>query len=136
MNKKWWAKMKGIEFLLLGLGALVGAFLRYKIAESPILFGVLPVNILIINVVGSFILGMFVVISMNFNLDPKYSIFIAIGFCGSFTTMSSFALQSVSLIDSRQFVLFGLNLIGNVGLSILALVAGRSIMSAVLTIIK
>jgi CrcB protein len=136
MNKKWWAKMKGIEFLLLGLAALIGAFLRYKIAESPILFGVLPVNILIINVVGSFILGMFVVISMNFNLDPKYSIFIAIGFCGSFTTMSSFALQSVSLIDSRQFVLFGLNLIGNVGLSILALVAGRSIMSAVLTIIK
>lgn len=136
MNKKWWAKMKGIEFLLLGLGALVGAFLRYKIAESPILFGVLPINILIINVVGSFVLGMFVVISMNFNLDPKYSIFIAIGFCGSFTTMSSFALQSVSLIDSRQFVLFGLNLIGNVGLSILALVAGRSIMSAVLTIIK
>jgi CrcB protein len=120
--------LKGIEFMLLGLGALAGAFLRYKIAESPIVFGVLPINILIINVVGSFILGMFVVISIHFNLDPKYSIFMAIGFCGSFTTMSSFALQSVSLIDSKHFVLFGLNLIGNVGLSILALVAGRVIM--------
>jgi CrcB protein len=125
-------KMNGIEFLLLGLGALAGAFLRYKIAESPILFGVLPINILIINVVGSFILGIFVVISMHFNLDPKYSIFIAIGFCGSFTTMSSFALQSVGLIDSKHFVLFGLNLIGNVGLSILALVTGRAIMIAML----
>jgi CrcB protein len=120
--------LKGIEFLLLGLGALAGAFLRYKISESPIVLGVLPINILIINVVGSFILGMFVVISIHFNLDPKYSIFMAIGFCGSFTTMSSFALQSVSLIDSKHFVLFGLNLIGNVGLSILALVAGRVIM--------
>ena len=124
--------MKGIEFLILGLGALAGAFLRYKIAESPILLGVLPINILIINVIGSFILGMFVVISMHFDLDPKYSVFLAIGFCGSFTTMSSFALQSVSLIDSKQFVLFGLNLIGNVGLSILALVTGRMIMVAVL----
>ena len=124
--------MKGIEFLLLGLGALAGAFLRYKITESPILLGVLPINILIINVVGSFILGMFVVISMYFNLDPKYSVFIAIGFCGSFTTMSSFALQSVSLIDSKHFALFGLNLIGNVGLSILALVIGRAIMTAIL----
>ncbi|MDP9490267.1 MAG: fluoride efflux transporter CrcB [Thermoproteota archaeon] len=124
--------MKGIEFLLLGLGALAGAFLRYKIAESPILLGVLPINILIINVMGSFILGMFVVISMHFNLDPKYSVFIAIGFCGSFTTMSSFALQSVSLIDSKHFALFGLNLIGNVGLSVLALVIGRAIMTAVL----
>ena len=124
--------MKGIEFLILGLGALAGAFLRYKIAESPILLGVLPINILIINVIGSFILGMFVVISMHFNLDPKYSVLIAIGFCGSFTTMSSFALQSVSLIDSRHLVLFCLNLIGNVGLSILALVIGRMIMLAVL----
>jgi fluoride exporter len=124
--------MKGIEFLLLRLGALAGAFLRYKIAESPVLFGVLPINILIINVVGSFILGMFVVISMNFNLDPKYSIFIAIGFCGSFTTMSSFALQSVSLIDSKHFVLFGLNLIGNLGLSILALLTGMTIMLTML----
>ena len=124
--------MKGIEFLILGLGALAGAFLRYKIAESPILLGVLPINILIINVIGSFILGMFVVISMHFDLDPKYSVFLAIGFCGSFTTMSSFALQSVSLIDSKHFVLFGLNLIGNVGLSILALVTGRMIMLAVL----
>ena len=124
--------MKGIEFLILGLGALAGAFLRYKIAESPTLLGVLPINILIINVIGSFILGMFVVISMYFNLDPKYSVFIAIGFCGSFTTMSSFALQSVSLIDSKHFALFGLNLIGNIGLSILALVIGRTIMTAIL----
>ena len=124
--------MKGIEFLILGLGALAGAFLRYKIAESPILLGVLPINILIINVIGSFILGMFVVISMHFDLNPKYSVFLVIGFCGSFTTMSSFALQSVSLIDSKHFVLFGLNLIGNVGLSILALVTGRMIMLAVL----
>ena len=124
--------MKGVEFLLLGLGALAGAFLRYKMTESPILFGVLPINILIINVLGSFILGIFVVISMNYNLDPKYSIFIAIGFCGSFTTMSSFAFQSVSLIETKDFVLFGLNLIGNVGLSILALVAGRAIMLVVL----
>lgn len=124
--------MKGIEFLLLGLGALAGAFLRYKIAESPTLLGVLPINILIINVIGTFMLGMFVVISMHFNLDPKYSVFIAIGFCGSFTTMSSFALQSVSLIDSKHFALFGLNLIGNVGLSILALMIGRTIMTAIL----
>ena len=124
--------MKGVEFLLLGLGALAGAFLRYKMTESPILFGVLPINILIINVSGSFILGIFVVISVYYNLDPKYSIFIAIGFCGSFTTMSSFAFQSVSLIDTKDFVFFGLNLIGNVGLSILALMTGRAIMLAVI----
>jgi fluoride ion exporter CrcB/FEX len=51
--------MKGIELLLLSVGALAGTFLRYKIASSPILFGIFPVNTLIVNVLGSFVLGIF-----------------------------------------------------------------------------
>jgi len=108
--------MKGIEFVLLAVGALAGAFLRYKIASSPILFGVLPLNVLIINVVGSFILGIFSFLSVSLNLDTKYSILLAVGFCGSFTTMSSFALESINLLDNKQFALFALNLFANVGL--------------------
>jgi len=124
--------MKGIEFVFLAVGALGGAFLRYKITESPIIFGTLPINILIINVVGSFLLGIFVVLSTYLNLDAKYSFLVSIGFCGSFTTMSSFALQSVSLLDTKNFMLFALNLLGNVGLSILALFGGREITNLLL----
>jgi len=51
--------MKGMESILLVIGAVAGAFLRYKIVSSPIMLGVLPVNILIVNVIGSFILGVF-----------------------------------------------------------------------------
>jgi CrcB protein len=126
--------MKGLEFVFLGIGALAGAFLRYKIASSPILLGALPINILIINVAGSFILGVFTVISSNFNLDPKYSMLIAIGFCGSFTTMSSFALESVNLFNNKQFALFFLNIIGNVALSLGAVILGRTIALGVIKI--
>ena len=49
--------MKGIEFALLAIGAVARAFVRYKMAESPLMLGTLSVNILVINVVGSFILG-------------------------------------------------------------------------------
>jgi CrcB protein len=119
--------MKGIEFVLLAVGALAGAFLRYKIASSPILFGVLPLNVLIINVVGSFILGIFSILSVSLNLDTKYSILLAVGFCGSFTTMSSFALESINLLDNKQFVFFALNLFANVGLSLGAIVLGRAL---------
>jgi len=49
--------MKGLEFVLLGIGALAGAFLRYKLVSSTIVIGTLPVNIIVINVIGSFILG-------------------------------------------------------------------------------
>lgn len=126
--------MKGIEFVLLGAGALAGAFLRYKITSSPILFGVLPVNVLIINVAGSLILGVFSVLSQSFNLDTKYSILLAVGFCGSFTTMSSFALESVNLLDSKQFALFALNVSANVGLSLGAIMAGRMLGLALIRI--
>jgi CrcB protein len=126
--------MKGIEFVLLAVGALAGAFLRYKIASSPILFGVLPLNVLIINVVGSFILGIFSILSVSLNLETKYSILLAVGFCGSFTTMSSFALESINLLDNKQFALFALNLFANVGLSLGAIVLGRALSVALIRI--
>jgi len=126
--------MKGIEFVLLAVGALAGAFLRYKIASSPILFGVLPLNVLIINVVGSFILGIFSILSVSLNLDTKYSILLAVGFCGSFTTMSSFALESINLLDNKQFALFALNVFANVGLSLGAIVLGRALSVALIRI--
>lgn len=120
-------KIKGLEFVLLGVGALAGAFLRYKLVSSTIVIGTFPVNILIINVIGSFILGVFLILSIFWNLDTKYSLLFAIGFCGSFTTMSSFALESVNLLDNKQFTLFALNILGNVGLSLGAIILGRSI---------
>ena len=120
-------KIKGLEFVLLGVGALAGAFLRYKLVSSTIVIGIFPVNILIINVIGSFILGVFSILSIFWNLDTKYSLLFAIGFCGSFTTMSSFALESVNLLDNKQFALFGLNILANVGLSMGAIILGRSI---------
>ena len=124
--------MKGIEFILLSIGALAGAFIRYKMTSSPILFGFLPVNVLLVNIIGSFIVGIFSILSTTFNLDPKYSLFLFVGFCGSFTTMSSFALESINLLDNRQFALFGLNVFGNVGLSLVAVILGRTITLAVI----
>ena len=125
--------MKGFEFIFLAAGSVFGAFLRYKITESQLLFNTLPMNVLIVNVIGAFILGIFVILSEQWNLDGRYSLFAAVGFCGSLTTMSSFALDSSNLLDNQHYAALGINLIANVGLSIGALIAGKSLMNVILS---
>jgi CrcB protein len=116
-----------MEFAFLGIGALAGAFLRYRITESPVLLaGTLPVNVLAVNVIGSFILGVFSILSVAWHLDAKYSLLVAVGFCGSLTTMSSFALETTNLADSRQLGAAAVAILANVGLSIGAVMGGRS----------
>ena len=124
--------MKGLEFIFLAVGSVLGAFLRYKVTESPILFNTLPVNVLIINVIGAFILGVFVILSQQWHLDGKYSLFAAVGFCGSLTTMSAFALDSSNLLENNHYVTLVANIVANVGLSIAGLIGGKSLMSAII----
>ena len=123
--------MKGLELAFLGMGAVLGAFVRYKITASPLILNTLPVNVLIVNVIGAFILGIFVVLSQQWNWDGRFSLFVAVGFCGSLTTMSSFALDSSNLLDNSHYGALAANILANVGLSIGALIGGKTLMNAI-----
>jgi CrcB protein len=125
-------RMKGIELILLVVGAVAGAFLRYKIVSSPMLLGSLPLNVLFVNIIGSFILGVFSIVTISWNLDTKYSILVAIGFCGSLTTMSSFALETSNLLDNKLYYTATFNIIANVLLSLGFLIGGRALASIII----
>jgi CrcB protein len=130
-TKKRMMDMRLIELILLATGGVAGAFIRFKITESPLLFGALQVNVLIVNVIGSFILGIFVVMTQQWSLDQKYVLLVAVGFCGSLTTMSAFALETSNLMESKQFTMAAINILGNVSLSIGAIFGGMTLMNLI-----
>jgi fluoride exporter len=128
--------MKVLEIFLLAMGGVGGVFLRYGMTKSQLLLGALPVNVLLVNIIGSFTLGSFAVLSQQWHLDEKYALLVAIGFCGGLTTMSSFALESVNLMDNKQYFLVAINIITNVGLSLGAIFGGRALTTVMLGVMR
>lgn len=124
--------MKIFEIVFLAVGGVAGTFLRYKLLTIPTYLGVLQSNVLIANIIGSFILGVFVVFFQQWNLDGKYALLIAFGFCGSLTTMSAFAYDAHDLLNNAKFGLMAINIIANVGLSIGAIFGGKALTDLVL----
>ncbi|MBS7660013.1 MAG: fluoride efflux transporter CrcB [Candidatus Bathyarchaeia archaeon] len=120
-------KLRLAEFIFLALGAVAGAYLRYRITRLPIAIGNLPINILIVNVLGSFVLGLFSALTTVLSFEEKYVLLVAVGFCGSLTTMSSLQLEVANHLDNRRLSLAVLEIIANVGFSLIALIMGRLI---------
>ncbi len=120
-----------IDLLYLAAGAVIGAYLRYKIAGSEFYIAGIPLAVLSINVLGSFILGICMAGAQKFGLGDGYVLFLGVGFCGSFTTMSSFAYETASLMDAGRMLVGFANIIFNVGLSIVGVFLGRALLLAI-----
>ena len=95
-------------YLLVGLGGALGSMLRYGVSglfssES------FPVGTLMVNVAGSFIIGLFagwMEGGMGFFSQMDFKLFFVIGVLGGFTTFSSFSLQTLNLFE-KGFWLYG-----------------------------
>ena len=104
------------DFLAISVAAIVGANLRYLISRLAAReFGpVFPYGTLAINLVGSFIVGFFVIwTAERVLLDPRWRLLVVVGFCGSFTTFSSYAFESMAFFEQGQWVLMIANILSN-----------------------
>ena len=114
-------------WLLVGFGGFVGAILRYWLSgliQSG--FIIFPAGTLGVNFIGSFLLALIMYASEYrgvFNEETR--ICLTIGVLGTFTTMSTFSYESIKLLEQSEHMMFGLNVIGNVSLCLLAIYLGK-----------
>lgn len=101
---------------LLGTGGAIGAVLRYAVSQW-VGHERFPFATLSVNVVGSFVLG--VVTFAGF--DGNLMLFVGLGACGSFTTYSSFSIETVQLWDSGDRFRAMIYALGSLGICLLAM---------------
>ena len=118
------------NYLWVALGAVVGASARYFLGllAARNFASAFPYGTLLINITGSLILGFFLVFSTERALlDPRWRLLVAIGFCGSYTTFSSYAFETMSYFERGQWGLMLANILGNNLLCLGSALAGMAL---------
>jgi len=113
--------------LAVAAGGAMGAVCRYLVMNGAGHFmgHGFPYGTLIVNIVGSFIMGLVIEYSaLNWSPSPEIRAFIVIGVLGAFTTFSTFSLDFVTLYKSQAYLPLMLYTMGSIMLSIAALFSG------------
>jgi len=95
-----------VSLIMVMVGGAVGSALRFlvglMIPASP---GAFPVATLIINLVGSAVLGAISMLSVRYDLISKdMALLLGTGLCGGFTTFSTFSVELMMLVDVERYV--------------------------------
>ncbi len=118
------------EALMVGIGGFFGANARYLVSSwvAKRLDPSLPWGTLLVNLTGSFIIGLFLAWTTERVLvDPAYRLLMAVGFCGAYTTFSSYAFETVRLIEQGHYLSAFGNFLTNNFLALFGVIAGIAI---------
>ncbi len=124
------AEGESVALILIGIGGFAGAIARYLVdgAVSERTAGAFPWGTLVVNLSGSFLLGLlFAMTAERAILPAEVRGPVLIGFIGAYTTFSTFMLESWRLVEDGATALALANLFGSVALGLVAVVAGLSL---------
>ncbi len=105
-----------INYAAIALGGAIGACLRFALSEAMLhLFcRAFPFGTLLVNILGSFIIGLLYGLILTEQLAPNpWRVFIGIGILGAFTTFSTFSMDTVLMLQQGAFVKATLNVLAN-----------------------
>jgi fluoride exporter len=111
------------------LGGATGTVARYLLALAALpISGSLPWGTILINIVGSFIIGFFGTLTLSqgrYPVPETLRLFVMVGICGGFTTFSSFSLQTLDLLRAGALGRAAFNVAGSVALCLAAVAIGH-----------
>ena len=119
-----------MNYLWIALGAVAGAIARYALSGyiARNFSTSFPYGTLIVNISGSLVLGFFLVLATErVLLDPRWRMLVAIGFCGSYTTFSSYAFETFASFEGGRWLLMSLNILANNALCLGAVILGAAL---------
>ncbi|HET9695665.1 MAG TPA: fluoride efflux transporter CrcB [Terriglobales bacterium] len=119
--------------LWISIGAVLGANARYFLSRwaARALSPTFPYGTLIINITGSFVIALFLVwTSERAIVDPRWRMLVVIGFCGAYTTFSSYAFETMYYFQQGHWMLFATNILLNNVLCLAAILAGAALAKA------
>jgi fluoride exporter len=121
--------------LIVGSGGFIGSALRYlvQVNVEKLMSSTFPMGTLLVNVTGSFIIGIIYAFAEKGNLmNPEWRIFLAVGICGGFTTFSTFTMDNLNLLKDNSLIQLLLYTGGSLFLGVLAVYLGIILTRAIL----
>jgi fluoride exporter len=117
-------------YLLIAVGGAAGSVFRYLIggAVQRMSAGGFPVGTMFVNVSGCFLIGVLLRQFLNMQVSPELRAFLIVGFCGGFTTFSTFSAETLGLIEGGEYARATGYVILSVSLCLAATFAGMTVM--------
>ncbi len=127
-----------IKYIYLLAGGALGTYLRYFVSGLSYKWfdWTFPVGTLVVNLAGSFFIGLLWGVFESLNMNPNIRIFLFVGLLGGFTTFSSFMLETLNLYRDGEIKLAVYNLLTNNIFGVVLVVAGFLLSKFILTTIK
>jgi len=121
-------------YLLIALGGAVGSVFRYVVggAVQRASASGFPLGTMFVNVSGCFLIGILVRQFLNMQLSPELRALLIVGFCGGFTTFSTFSAETLGLIEGAEYGRAAGYVVLSVTLCLAATLAGMTTMRLLL----
>ncbi|SRR5579884_1008102 len=123
-----------MKYLFLAIGGVIGVLGRYQLGVwiSEWNSAPFPWATFLINITGSLAIGFFMRYLAGVASSPNLRLFLVTGFCGGYTTMSTFSYEVITLFTERQYAIAVTYLAGTIVLAPLACLAGFALAEAAL----